>query len=434
MSTIRFELRKEKAAKDGLAPLRIIYQVKGTRKYYSTDEKTYADNWDVKKQLCIKGGLVKEAEAKAVNDNLFDLKRDIEKIEQRFILDGVAYDEDMVMKKLKEVDAPKEKKSASAKEVYDFIDRYIEENQDQMVKGSLTVYKSLKARLQEYENKKQVKIAFEEITPQFFSSFQKFLFSLRKLDSNGKQVPALNDITVAKQLSTLKTFLNYARGANITVPDNYRAFKIKRDNDLEVIALTQHEYNTLFNIDLSKRPAWDQVRNLFCFSCNTGLRYSDLRQLRRDHIKNGVIDLRAIKTGNKHKIPLTPDALTILDKYKDSPAPLGEIISNQKCNEHLAKICEHAGIDSPQEIVRKFATKRTVQVYKKYDLIRMHCGRKSYATISIERGMSIPEVMKVGGWKDYKSFSRYMNVTDESAKKAMDMAYPSTTKANLIAV
>ncbi len=50
MGTIRFELRTEKQDKVGKSPLRLIYQIKGQRKYYSTGLKTFSQTWDGAKQ------------------------------------------------------------------------------------------------------------------------------------------------------------------------------------------------------------------------------------------------------------------------------------------------------------------------------------------------------------------------------------------------
>jgi integrase len=426
MGTIRFELRKEKVDKDGKAPIRIIYQIKGDRKYYSTKEKTFETNWNEDAQLAmyVKKGNLLELDVKKINNKLNDLKREIEKIEERLEANGIIYNVEMVINELSATKQPVFKKDSSNKELFAFIDKYILDHQFTRVKGSLTVYKSLKSHLEGYEKTTGKQVTFDKIDYSFFQSFQNYLVSLTKKDKQGKTVKTLNNITIAKQLSTLKTFLNYAKAQGIDVSIKYSSFKIKRESDLEVIALTKKEFETLYTLDLSKRPAWDQVRDVFIFSCATGLRYSDLYQLKREHIKTDFIDLTAIKTSHKTKIPLNPYSKAILKKYEGTPRPL-PIISNQRSNEHLGKICDWAGINEPIEIVRKYGAHREVTVYPKYDLIRMHCGRKTFASLSLEHGMPAEHVMKIGGWKDYKSFKRYMNLTDDASIKAMNNAWGS---------
>jgi len=424
MSTIRFEIRKDKKDKDGQVPIRLVYQVRGQRKYYSTGKKLPSDNWsDIDQQaVYIKKGALLDLEIKKINTSLAEIVIKIGKIEDRFVANAEPYDAEKVIEELSQADNPIEKRGNSSKEVYAFIDKYIEDNQHSRVKGSLSVYRSLKRHLEGYEQKSKAKVTFEKIDYAFFRSFQNHLFSLTKKDKEGKTVKALNDITIAKQLSTLKTFLNYAREHHITVSDQYQSFKIKRDSELEVIALTRDEFETIYNLDLSGKPALAQVRDVFCFSCATGLRYSDLKQLRREHIGVDFIDLTAVKTGHKTKIPINPFSRAILEKYAADAKPL-PVISNQKSNEHLAEICRLAGLDTPIEIVRKYGNQRKTSVYPKHELVRMHCGRKTFATLSLENKMSAEHVMKIGGWKDYKSFKRYINVTDESAKGAMEQAW-----------
>jgi integrase len=432
MGTIRFELRKEKIDKDGKAPIRIVYQIKGDRKYYSTGEKTFPENWDDVEQKVVyykfdkdgkkvKGKLL-ELDVNKLNGRLTDLKRDIEKIEEKFEANGIIYDVSMVIDELSTAKNPVVKKDTSSKELFAFIDKYISDHEYTRVKGSLTVYKSLKSHLEGYEQKTHKTVTFDKIDYSFFQSFQNYLVGLTRQEKNGKTVRALNNITIAKQLSSLKTFLNYAKAQGIDVSTKYSSFKIKRESDLEVIALTKREFETLYNLDLSKRPAWDQVRDVFIFSCATGLRYSDLKQMRREHIKSDYIDLTAIKTSHKTKIPLNPYSKAVLKKYANDPRPL-PVISNQRSNEHLGKICEWAGFTDKEPIVRKYGAQRVEKAIPRFELIRMHCGRKTFASLSLQQGMPAEYVMKIGGWKDYKSFKRYMNLTDESAMHAMNSAW-----------
>ncbi|MBA2500048.1 MAG: site-specific integrase [Chitinophagaceae bacterium] len=431
MGTIKFELRKDKADKQGKAPVRIIYQVQGQRKYISTDFRLYPENWHdqragnwnegkTKEHYPAKAKLMK-LEADIINKKLAAIKSDVETIEAQFEANKITYSAEMVLKQYNHNKNPVTKKSKSSKELFAFIDKYISDHKFTRVKGSLSVYKSLKFHLERYEAKECKKITFDDIDYSFFQGFQNFLVGLTK-ETDGQTIPALNNITIAKQLSTLKTFLNYAKAQGIEVSNKYESFKVKREHDLEVIALTRKEFQTLYDLDLSKKPAWDQVRDVFCFSCASSLRYSDLKQLKREHIKEDSIQLTAIKTTHRTTIPLNPFSKAILKKYAGEPRPL-PVISNQKSNEHLAKICEFAGINEMIEIVRRHGAKRIATKYPKHELVRMHCGRKTFASLSIEAGMSAEYVMRIGGWKDYKSFSRYMNLTDGAIQGAMAAAW-----------
>jgi integrase len=198
---------------------------------------------------------------------------------------------------------------------------------------------------------------------------------------------------------------------------------------------------------LSKIKKYEQVRDAFCFACTTGLRYSDLAQLKREHIKEDEIILTVKKTKERLSIPLTPYSRAILDKYRMLRKPL-PIISNQKMNYYLKGwdeknksgkvikkhkgICELAGINEPVEIVRYRGAKREANIYPKYELVGVHTGRKTFATLSLEKGMSAEEVMSITGHKDYKSFKRYVKITEQRKKVVMLKAWRGEKKTETI--
>ncbi|HEV7332333.1 MAG TPA: site-specific integrase [Flavisolibacter sp.] len=448
MGTIRFQLRTDKIDKQGKSPVRLIYQLHGQRKYYETGKKLFSRQWDSDAQKALyldkKAAkkllaevdyalLLSEKEVQEFNRELQDLVRDIENIEKRFELDKVTYSVEMVLQKLNEQQTPTTQKDSPSKFLFDFIDRYISEHKETREAGSLTVYKSLRTHLQDYQRHTRKKVSFEKITYEFFQSFQNFLITGAgtTINRKGEEMPRtpLNNTTVAKQLSTVKTFLNYARKHGVKVPDSYRDFTIKREK-LEVIALTNEEFETLYYFDLNGNKRLEQVRDVFCFACTTGLRYSDLNQLRREHIKEDEIRLTVKKTKEHLSIPLTPYSKAILAKYEEMHRPL-PIISNQKMNAYIKELCEKAGINEPVEIVRFSGAKRIATTYPKYELIGVHTGRKTFATLSLERGMSAEEVMTITGHKDYQSFKRYVKVTEQRKKVVMLKAWgeaPSEVK------
>jgi integrase len=432
MGTIRFVLRTDKPDKDGCSPIQLIYQLSGIRKYYKTGEKLRSENWNPENQQAIyldkrtaKNLLPKvvynllpsSKEIEEINGNLLSIKKEVSDIESRFKLNKVIYSAEMVIESLRENKAPLIKKNEQTNLVFDFIDKYIQDNKASREPASMCVYKSLKSHLQSFQINKRKKVTFDNIDYSFFLEFQNYL-----INTKSKRTPnGLGNVTIAKQLSTLKTFLNYARMQGIEVSDKYKDFKIKKES-LEVIALTNEEFETLYNFDLSGNKKLDHVRDVFCFSCATGFRYSDLSQLKREHIKAGEIKLTVTKTKQKLTVPLNPYSHAILEKYSAIHRPL-PVISNQKMNEYIKELCKKAEINEPVQIVRFHGAKREEKTYPKYELIRVHTGRKTFATLSLEKGMSAEEVMKIGGWKSYSSFARYVNITEKRTKVVMSKAW-----------
>ena len=180
--------------------------------------------------------------------------------------------------------------------------------------------------------------------------------------------------------------------------------------------MTQDEFDAIYNHDLTKNKKLDAVRDVFCFSCSTGLRFSDLLQIRREHIrKDNTIRMTAAKTGQKLIIPLNPISYSILQKYADKLKPL-PIISNQKTNNYIKEIGKLAGVDTPIEKVRTHGVKKITQIFKKYHLLSIHVGRKSFITLSLEKGIAIQEVMSLSGHKTFKAFKSYVDVNDNRKK------------------
>jgi integrase len=432
MSTLRFNLREDKPDKSSKCPIELIYQVSGKRKYYQPENnkgkpiKLNSINWDATKQSAVyvtpskakkilpdvlhkdlENVILLETEIETVNYAISKLRNDIRAIEDRFAIDRVPYSASMVIDTLKRSQVDKTKKEEPRDLLINFVDQYISDHLASREAGYLTVFKSIKTHLVSYQNVNREIVKIENVDYSFFQRFQSFLINDGKLKNN----------TIAKALSTLKTLLAYANKTGIIVNDNYKGFSIKREK-LEVIALNENEFATLFNMDLSKNKRLAQVRDIFCFACGSGLRISDMQQLKREHIKSDEIKITVKKTKTDLTIPLNAVTSVILDKYKDQHRPL-PLISSQKLNTYIKELCMVAKIDEPIEIVRFRGSKRETTVHPKYELIHLHTGRKTFCTLSLERGMSAEEVMSISGHTDYKSFKRYINITEKRKKVVM---------------
>ncbi len=452
IGTLNFKLRPQKILKSGKIPVYFTYSIAKQRLFYSVPGiSVYPEYWNDDTQRVkfipvkeAKGllsdvpvnDLLTEIEVKEINSEILKLDTEINNIEQDFIRASIAFSSQMVVDKLKQKKRlrnglkPVVKKEEATGLLFDFMDQYIIEHQATREAGSLTVYKSVKNHLKAYQEATGHKVTFDSIDYTFFHKFQTFLINRIKTDKEGNESPMLNNTTIAKALSTLKTFLGYARREGVKVNDSYRDFTIKKEK-LEVIALEQQEFDAILKLDLTENKRLDKARDLFCLSCATGLRYSDVAQLRWEHISNNVIALTVKKTKSELTIPLNSISAAILDKYKDQHKPLA-MVSNQNLNYSIKDLCKLAGIDKPIEIVRFSGKKRLVSVYPKYELIHFHTGRKTFVTLSLEKGMSAEEVMTITGHTDYKSFKRYVNVTEKRKKVVMLKAWGEVKNLKIV--
>jgi integrase len=328
-----------------------------------------------------------------------------------FIKDGLAFSSEMIVNELKGMSPEILKAEEANRFIFNFIEKFLIEHAATVAKASLSVYRQLKVHLEAFEKHRKRRIILAEIDAQFFNSFQNFLIQHRDIANT----------TMQKQLRTLKTFLGYAKKNKIVIDESYKDFKIKRDS-LDVFALTKQEFDALFELDLFDNLRLDKVRDVFCFACATGLRYSDFSNLKREHITESEIVFTHIKTRDYHRIPLNKYSQSILNKYATDRLPL-PVISAVNMNLYVKELGKKAGITQPHEKVRYKGANRIPEVEPRYKFITNHVARKTFITLSLELGMNAEEVMALSNHKDYRSFKRYVDITDQRKKLVMSKAW-----------
>jgi site-specific recombinase XerD len=151
------------------------------------------------------------------------------------------------------------------------------------------------------------------------------------------------------------------------------------------------------------------VRDLFIFSCYTGLAYSDVALLSKDTIVSGIdgnkwIHCNRKKTGNALKIPLLPKAEQLIQKYSNHPiaSNRGKVFpvpSNQKLNAYLKEIA-------------------TICKIKK-DLT-FHMARHTFATtVTLSNGVPIETVSKILGHNRIATTQIYARVLENKVSEDM---------------
>ena len=152
-----------------------------------------------------------------------------------------------------------------------------------------------------------------------------------------------------------------------------------------------------------------QVRDIFLFSCYTGLAYIDTKNLKRSNIGVGIDGNKWIftsrqKTKIQSNIPLLLQAEEIIEKYKAHPhcgvsGSLLPVLSNQKMNSYLKEIAD------------------LCQIKKE---LTFHIARHTFATtITLSNGVPIESVSKMLGHKSIKTTQHYAKILD--AKVSVDM-------------
>jgi integrase len=182
--------------------------------------------------------------------------------------------------------------------------------------------------------------------------------------------------------------------------DPFADFKANRKEVIRV-ALTKEELERI----AKKKYTVDRlahVRDIFLFSCYTGLAYIDVYQLRRSDIVIGIdggswINTTRQKTDSPTRLPLLPAAMEIIAKYEDDPYCINKglvlpVLTNQKMNSYLKEIADGCDVDKN---------------------LTFHIARHTFATtITLSNGVPIETVSKMLGHKSLKQTQHYAKIVD----------------------
>ena len=227
--------------------------------------------------------------------------------------------------------------------------------------------------------------------------------------------------SVDKTLRILKSALYWAQGQGLYEKDYRRFFEVRLkgiDSNRAEVYLTWEELSRLASVELrlhSERVA----RDLFCFLCFTGLRYSDLKKLTHDNITPTSIRYYAQKTDQLIEVDINDHARAILDKYKGEETPLPPM-AEQRLNRTLKSVCEQAGINAPVTRLRYSGRQRIEETLPKYEVITSHIGRHTFVVQALTLGIPSEVIRKYTGHKTEKTMRPYVAIADTLKAQEME--------------
>lgn len=409
MATLNFYLKEPN--KKNLCPIFMCYQHKGKKFRFSTKVFTT--------QLSCLGSRIKPNSLKDYESNeLLDAcERTIKLIEYDCLVKKYIPTVDEVEHKFREeiVKTAAYKKilgieykplsTTEQSKFFEYYDQFIESSKPTRATSTIFHYKICKKILQNFEKKLGRQILFETIDNKFYQSFQSYMINDLKYLNN----------TVGGHTKNLKVFLNYVMRHKITdIKFDYSDFKTFKE-DVEIIAFTEEELFKVYNIQ-DLKPHLDIARDYLCFECFTGLRFSDIGRLRNENIKDDFIVLKTQKTKDYLYIPLNIFAKEIIEKYngKFLDSPLPPSFTNQKTNEYVKEVAKIAGIDDLTMVEKFSGSRRITETKPKYAFISTHTGRRTFITLSHEKGMQIEMIMKITGIKKWDTLKKYLKVSEKS--------------------
>jgi site-specific recombinase XerD len=240
-------------------------------------------------------------------------------------------------------------------------------------------------------------IDIKKLDYEFVSEFEFWFKSEKKCDHN----TTIKYIACCKKI-VLRCIRNGWLQRNPFMGFNMALREVDRE------ALTEEELQTMAGKQFPS-DRLTNVRDIFLFSCFTGLAYADVKKLKRTEISTGIdgdkwIFTKRKKTDTPSRIPILPMALEILKRYEDHPACLIKgivlpILTNQKMNAYLKEIADVCGI---------------------HKNLTFHIARHTFATtVTLSNGVPIETVSKILGHRSLRTTQHYAKILDRKVSQDM---------------
>jgi len=363
---VKIVLRKDKKTKSGVCPLYIKIMLNG--KFFvklSTGEKGEEKYWDSKSQIFRGKGYG------LLNKSLHNTVIDIE----NFIAEKKA-----LGKQVSKKDITNFYKNVDEQCYYRFFDEtYTNNKLYKFSSSTVEKYMLLRRSLKEFKPK----LKLNEIDLKFIHDFHYFLVKEKNIGKGG----------VWNREKNFKATIRYAYNISLKKDNPFKAYtieKLKPKNE----ALTLEELNKIRDLDLSENHLLQKSKEMFLFSCYTGLRYGDVAKLKWGDLKNGMISIAQKKTKKPVVIPMAKEAIDIVAKnikYKKERETVFSKISNQKINYKLKEIATLAKVDKK---------------------VSFHLARHTFGTI-LGRNQNAFMVMKLMGHTKISTSAIYVNLHEK---------------------
>ena len=217
--------------------------------------------------------------------------------------------------------------------------------------------------------------------------------------------------TIAKFMKIFRRFVNLAIDEELMTVYPFRKYHIKTEN-VQKQSLTERELRRIEDKE-EKEELTDEERKVikgFLFSVYSGLRFSDIVQVTKQHVKNIYrnkwVVIRMQKTDHEVRIPISKmfggKAATMIQENKNTTGKLFQLPCNARCNLIL---------------------KRVLKRFNIHRHITFHCARHTCATVLLSKGVSLPIIQHILGHQSIKTTQVYSAVKDTTINKEIRRAF-----------
>ena len=391
---IQFVIRLPKQQKNEQATVFARISVNGRRCEISLKKKVNPQNWDD-----LKG------KARGTKEEIRKLNEHIERV-RTLIADG--YHELIQQKKVVTVDAVKSLFVGNDENEMTLIrlgEYHNTDMKDKLADGTMKNYYTTQKYIAKFLKDKYHRndISLLELNYKFILDFETFLSKHQPKDH---QKP-LNNNGIMKHIERLCKMVNMAVTMDWLAKDPFAKYKQHFDK-VERFYLTKEELSAIEKKNFTIERL-QMVKDLFLFSCYTGLAYIDTMNLTAGNIVKGIdgndwLITSRQKTDTDVRIPLLPQAEELIKKYHNHPkaanyGTLFPVISNQKTNAYLKEIADLCNINKA---------------------ITFHIARHTFATtVTLSNGVPIESVSKMLGHTTIRSTQVYAKVVEQKLSEDM---------------
>lgn len=390
--SLLFYVRKSKKLANGTAPIYLRITIDGKAREMTTKRHIEPERWNSEAQK-VNGS---SEEVKALNAYLKTLEQEVYETQHQLLKDKTIVTTEGLKNKLLGID----ERIKYLLPIFQDHNNKIEALLGQgFASGTLERYKTSLRHTKEFiEWKYKVgDIDIKVIDHSFITEYEFYLRSERKCSNN----------TAIKYIKNFGKIIRICIANGWIDKNPFANFKVKL-KEIERVFLSKEELETVVTKVFSTKRL-GQIRDVFVFSCYTGLAYADVKKLDKSQIAIGIDGEKWIytnrqKTDTRSNIPILPVAQAILDKYKDditciNTGKLLPVLSNQKMNEYLKEIATLC------EIEKDFT---------------YHTARHTFATtVTLTNGVPIESVSKMLGHKDLKTTQHYAKILDSKVSGDM---------------
>jgi integrase len=406
-------------------PIILFFSFDGKRMQYYIGYRIDKNKWDEEEQKVKRNNFNRdEVSATTINDHIIDIQKSVNDIYLGSKALRLSPTVQYIREELKNRVGDEEYKPIS---FFDVFNKFTESESQARTwtKGTLTKFNTNISHLKKFQESKRFKIEFDSIDEAFFNKYVKYQ----------REDLLHRNTTIAKNLKIFKWFMNWAtkKGYNKNLAFRDYAPDLKgTTRSQKIIFLTWEELMALY-IKRIPKTYLRQVRDVFCFCCFSGLRYSDVYNLKRSDIKSDTIEITTIKTDDALIIDLNDYSRAILEKYKkiqfknDKCLP---VISNQKMNVYLKELGEFAGINQKETVIYYKGNERIEDTFFKYQLLSTHTGRKTFISNALFFNIPAEVIMAWTGHKDHKVMENYYKIIAPQKRREMDKMNIQNDKSN----